>query len=505
MQKGLTTSFKKQELWFLAIAITSLIVLLLFQFVIDSTSFQFLDKNFLLIYTLLELFSIYVSFSIFVLARVTFSINPHYFFIGLLFLTVGSFDLLHTLTYKGMPFFNDQFAITQATTFWIIARLTESIGLAIFILNPKLFLVKSLRISIGLTLIIISIISSIILIFTENLPVLVRETIGLTPLKIKLEYFIVITHLLSLTILLRKYRSRPDIDSLRLIFSIFLMMVGELFFTFYNNVYDIENIIGLMYRFAAYLYLYRSLFFPYIKYILTSKEEAEKKQKEAEQKLDDVEKNFAQQIFSAHEEERKRVSRELHDGIGQSLYSILITLYTARKENSPEQKDAILETAQKITENAMKETKEIAYSLRPSSLDDLGFVPTLRSYLEYYKKIHHIPIKFEITGNVERLSPEIETALYRICQEALLNSAKYANPSLIEVSIHIKKNDVFLTIKDSGNGFLVDDYFNNKGKKGIGLYSIKERAEGLGGSANIHSELNVGTTITIHIPRNEFS
>ena len=103
-------------------------------------------------------------------------------------------------------------------------------------------------------------------------------------------------------------------------------------------------------------------------------------------KLYDVEKSLSRQIFEAHEEERKRVSRELHDSIGQSLYGILVTLNTIDKEHSVEKKEESLQTMKVLTENAMKEVKGIAQSLRPSTLDDLGFIPTLRSYLESYNK-----------------------------------------------------------------------------------------------------------------------
>lgn len=493
-------SIKKQELRYIVIAITALLFLFMIRFSFLNSSIHFPNSSYLFVHTLLELFSIFVSLSIFVQARVTFSVNPNYFFLGLIFLVVGCLDLFHTLGYKGMPFLNDELAVARATWFWISARATESIGVALFILKPEKLVGKNRGIGIGIALLYLCICSSLIIFVPESLPVLFLEESGITPLKITLEYLITIINLTTFVVLLKRYRETPNINSLRFLFGIFLIMIGELFFTIYQHVYDLENVIGHIFKASGYLYLYRSVFYPHIQNIISSKETAELKQLEAETKLFEIEKRISRQIFEAHEEERKRVSRELHDGIGQSLYSILITLNTLHREKSEDKRESISATIRTITENAMKEVKEIAHSLRPSSLDDLGFIPTLRSYLESYKQIHNIPIQFEITGIIGRLEPDIETALYRICQEALTNSAKYAHPTLIKVTIHVDEGKVHLTIQDNGAGFQVEDYLKNKKRKGIGLFSIKERAEGLGGTAIITSQLNQGTTIVIQIP-----
>lgn len=497
----MATSIKRKEVQYIVVAVIALLLLFLFRLSVINSAIHIPNSSYLFIHTLLELFSVFVSLSIFVQARVTFSVHPTYFFLGLVFLVVGCFDLFHTLTYKGMPYHNDDFSVARATWFWISARATESIGVALFILKPNKLVGKNTKIGIALALLFLCICSSIIYFAPQRLPILFIEGTGITSLKITLEYIITIINLTTFIVLFRIYQKKPDIDSLRFLFGIFLIMVGELFFTLYRQVYDIENLIGHVFKAGGYLYLYRSVFYPHILQIISSKEAADNKREEAEKKLNEIEKNMSRQIFEAHEEERKRVSRELHDGIGQSLYSILITLNTLQREKSEDKREPIFSTIRMITENAMKEVKEIAHSLRPSSLDDLGFVPTLRSYLESYQQIHQIPVKFEITGVVGRLESEIETALYRICQEALTNSAKYAEPSQIEVKIEVDNDEVRLDISDNGKGFAVEDYLRNSARKGIGLFSIRERAEGLGGSANIDSYINEGTTITVHIPR----
>lgn len=213
------------------------------------------------------------------------------------------------------------------------------------------------------------------------------------------------------------------------------------------------------------------------------------------------EKVFSNKIFEMYEEEKRHISRELHDGAGQYLYAILITINSLEKETGTDKIDAGLKTIKMLTKNAMQEIKDIAQTLRPRTLDDLGLIPALRSYLETYKQVYGIPVTFEISGEVGRLSPEIETSLYRISQEALTNSAKYAKASLIQVSIILEEDTILLMLKDNGTGFNIEDYETTRTKKGIGLFSIKERAEGLGGSASINSETSLGTTIRIQIPR----
>lgn len=503
--RNIMIDLKKPERLYLFIVILS-IILLIFHSKLDYLSYNLSDSSFLLLHTLLELFSIFVSFSIFVQSWSTFfthKIKSQYF-LGLIFLAVGCFDLVHTLTFRGMPFIVDEFSAARATWFWIVARITESVGVAVFILMIERFSFKNRGFGLGILILFISICTSIILFLPEQLPMLIHETSGITPLKKSLEYVISIVNLLTFITLLKRYRKHSSINSLRFMLAIFFIMIGELYFTLYFHVYDIENLMGHIFKFVGYIYLYRSVFFSEFHTILSGKEEAERKRLESELKLYEAEKNLSRKVYEAHEEERKRVSRELHDSIGQSLYSILVTLNTLNKENSVEKKAEGLEMVKTITEHTIQEVKGIAQALRPSTLDDFGFIPALRSYLDFYKRVHNISVQFEVLGQKKRLKPEVETALYRICQEALNNTAKYAKASLIQVTIHIDPEEtVHLKIQDNGIGFNVEDYLMNSKRKGIGLFSMKERVEGLEGTIQYSSKVNEGTTINIRIPIND--
>lgn len=495
-------ALKKQEIQFVIFILLSLLLLFRFQ---TGHTYTNIDTHFLMLHTMLELFSIFVSFSLFVQAWATYpayQIKSQYF-IGLVFLTVGCLDLAHTFTYSGMPFINDAFSATRATWFWIVARLIESIGIALFVFRPNHMRFIRRGWSLGVAVVFVSICTTIIVAIPERLPVLIDGQ-GVTNLKVSLEYVVSTIFFITFIILLTKYikKLRPNTDSLRMIIALFAMMAGEFFFTFYKHVYAIENLLGHCFKFIGYIFIYRAIYFPEIQQIINDKKNAEKKKMEAELKLYETERKLSRQVVEAHEEERKRVSRELHDGIGQYLFSILVTLNTVNKDQSVEKNEETLGTIKLMTQEAMKEVKEIARSLRPSALDDLGFIPAMRTYLETYKQIHNIPVQFEIKGDKGRLDPEAEIVLYRICQEALTNIAKYAKASEVYVSLHMDEDSIDLIIKDNGQGFFIEDYFKNAQRKGIGLYSIKERAEGVGGSAQFHSKINEGTTVEIFVPRN---
>lgn len=202
-------------------------------------------------------------------------------------------------------------------------------------------------------------------------------------------------------------------------------------------------------------------------------------------------------LIEAQEEERKRISRELHDSIGQALYSVLVGLKIMKNlkiENSF--RDHLLEM-EKMTDKALDEVKRLAVELRPATLDDLGLVPAIRSYLDKYEHTFGIHTNFLLIGNKhQRYSQNIETALYRITQESLTNAAKYAETSRVDVQITNLPDQLLLIVADEGTGFPT----GMKGKtSGLGLYDMKERAESIGGTFSIQSEIGKGTRIEVRV------
>ncbi len=206
-------------------------------------------------------------------------------------------------------------------------------------------------------------------------------------------------------------------------------------------------------------------------------------------------------IIQAQEEERKRISRDLHDGVGQALYSILVGLKVVNQANMEPELKNLLVDVQQMTARALDEVKNMAVELRPSALDDLGLIPAIRSYAKRFEDTFGIETELDVVGSRRRFHSTIETALYRICQEAMINAAKYADTDKIYVRFRDSGKMIELSIEDFGRGFDLNQ-LRIMGT-GLGLYGMKERASLLGGEVDIQSAPDKGTTIRIIIPVNE--
>lgn len=195
-------------------------------------------------------------------------------------------------------------------------------------------------------------------------------------------------------------------------------------------------------------------------------------------------------IIDVQEDERKRLSRELHDGIGQNLYSHLITINRLQAEISHPLLDQMQDEATEIIE----ELRDLSWELRPSVLDDLGLIPAIRSYLVRYSEHHNINVHFDCYLT-SRLSSNKEITIYRIIQEALTNVRKYADTEEATVTIRQIDEEIRVVIEDKGKGFDVE-----KVTRGVGLFSMEERAKAAGGSIKVHSEEDKGTRVVLEIP-----
>lgn len=203
-----------------------------------------------------------------------------------------------------------------------------------------------------------------------------------------------------------------------------------------------------------------------------------------------------QKILEAQEEERKRIARDLHDSVGQVLYSVAVGIKIVNQlKMDLSMREHMLEV-EKLTERAMDEVKHMAFQLRPSVLDDLGLIPAIRTYLEHVDRTFAVETSFQYVGKIKRYESAVETALYRICQEAVSNAIKYSESSKVDVEVEAKEDEIRLQVKDYGKGFRMDHCSNG----GIGLCSMVERSELLCGSTQIDAAPGVGTTIKVVIP-----
>ena len=216
-------------------------------------------------------------------------------------------------------------------------------------------------------------------------------------------------------------------------------------------------------------------------------------------------KRLSTQLIYAQEAERKRISQELHDEIGQALTAVKINLATIvsqfQSDIAPAMMERLAETTD-LTDNLLDQVQNISLDLRPSMLDDLGLVPTLRWYIKRFEKRTNIKTQFKTVNLKERLHHEIETSIYRIVQEALTNVVKYAEADLVNINLKGKKTGIELLIEDNGRGFDLEKVISSPpSSHGIGLLGIQERIAMLKGTTQLLTQPKIGTKIIINIPR----
>src|SRR6266566_842778 len=192
--------------------------------------------------------------------------------------------------------------------------------------------------------------------------------------------------------------------------------------------------------------------------------------------IDDATRLRASQIINAQEQERKRIARELHDETSQVLTSLLISLAILEESiTTQEARDRIADT-RKLAHQTLRAIRNLSIDLRPSALDDLGLLPALRWYVKEYSQKCSIEVEFVATGFKQRLPAEMETALYRIVQESLTNTARHANASKVLITMKEDADAVYATITDNGCGFDVSSILKSPDQeRGLGLAGMSER------------------------------
>lgn len=213
---------------------------------------------------------------------------------------------------------------------------------------------------------------------------------------------------------------------------------------------------------------------------------------------------LSRRILSVQEEERKRISRELHDVIAQMLTGINVRLANLKTEATTSTKglSTKITRTQRLVEKSVDIVHRFARELRPAALDDLGLIPALHSVMKNFMRETGIRASLTAFAGVEELSSIKRTVLYRVAHEALGNVARHAHASRVEVNIRGLPNAVRMDIRDNGKGFEIErDVFGSKSKR-LGLLGIRERVEMVGGNFTVKSAPGKGTTIRAQIPFN---
>ncbi len=214
--------------------------------------------------------------------------------------------------------------------------------------------------------------------------------------------------------------------------------------------------------------------------------------------LVEVRRQLLNKLLSAQEDERGRIARDLHDEIGQALTSLLIGLRTVAGAPTLAAARGQADGLRGITLAALQEVRRLARGLRPSVLDDLGLAPALERYAADYARAHGIDVQVQVADAADdRLPGEVETALYRIAQEALTNTAKHAAARHVRIVLDRPPGAVRLVVSDDGRGFRC-----HRPEAGghLGLSGMQERAALLNGSVTVESDPGRGTTITVSVP-----
>lgn len=213
-----------------------------------------------------------------------------------------------------------------------------------------------------------------------------------------------------------------------------------------------------------------------------------------------IKQEFGIRIIAAQEEERKRLSREIHDGPAQMMANVLMRsglIERTYREKGIDEAIAELGELKVTVRNALSEVRRIIYDLRPMALDDLGIVPTLKKYLSTVMEYNPgVNITFQSIGQESRISSEYEVAIFRLVQECVTNSLKHAQPKDIQVKLEWLKDFINIVVKDDGKGF---DQEKVK-EQSFGLIGMRERIDLLDGQMNIHSLVGKGTVVLFKVP-----
>jgi signal transduction histidine kinase len=208
-------------------------------------------------------------------------------------------------------------------------------------------------------------------------------------------------------------------------------------------------------------------------------------------------KELSARLVQAQEEERRSLSRELHDEVGQALSAVLVELHNLSAGiafRSEEQSRLHVETIQGLVESTVGVVRNMALLLRPSMLDDLGLIPALKWQARESSKSTSMNVTVVAQLETDELPDQYKTCIYRVVQEALHNCARHSRAAMVRIRVEQQPDRLLLNIQDDGQGF------DARQTKGLGLLGIQERVTRLGGTCQVHSRPGNGTTLSVELP-----
>jgi len=207
-------------------------------------------------------------------------------------------------------------------------------------------------------------------------------------------------------------------------------------------------------------------------------------------------------IIEAQERERQRLSRQMHDGPAQLLTNLILQAEICERlfATDPERARVELANLKNAVAATFQEVRGFILNLRPMMLDDLGLVPTLRRYLDSYSDNSGVLTRLSFTGKERRLASHKEVTIFRIVQELLNNASEYSHASSVQINLDVGDDMVRIVVEDNGSGFELDDLLTSPEADRLGLPTMRERVEMLGGQFHCDSSPGRGTRVAFEIP-----
>lgn len=207
-------------------------------------------------------------------------------------------------------------------------------------------------------------------------------------------------------------------------------------------------------------------------------------------------------IIEAQERERRRLSRQMHDGPAQSLTNLILQAEICERlmDSDPEQARIELKNLKRSAAGTFQKVKGFILNLRPMMLDDLGLVPTLRRYLDSYSENSDMRTDLTVVGKERRLASHNEVTTFRIIQELLSNAEEVSHASSARITLDMEGRQLDVTFEDDGDGLEISDTLSSEDAERLGLTTMRERVKMLGGDIHFNSEPGRGTRVTFDLP-----
>jgi two-component system, NarL family, sensor histidine kinase UhpB len=218
-------------------------------------------------------------------------------------------------------------------------------------------------------------------------------------------------------------------------------------------------------------------------------------------RIEDERRRSGQLAMRAQEEERRRLARDLHDEVNQALTAILLRLEALAQDTPPEHAPEVAEL-KRLVNQAMEELLTLARHLRPSALDDHGLVPAVEAQLKRFAARTGVEVRMRTEGDPNELPEVMQTAVFRVAQEALINVGRHAGATLVELELEEEDGRAELRVRDDGSGFdpgAIPRAGSEGPGAGLGLGGMAERARLVGGELDVRSAPGGGTSVTLRV------